>query len=292
MGSGQPVRRFDALRAWCTTAVRAAEAARRPSLRFRSPPEASSRAPQGPARPWARLPDPASSPGLLRPYDTFSVRRPARPWLPPRPSTACGVWLPPARHSSARLPARETPERPWASPSRACSPWRRELLSESLPSWRCRPARRTMTCTREHGRLQGLALATDPYRRRSLGDRPSLPSWASPPQSHPTRPGTALWSRGLPSHPSRRADVPARQGLKVSRIVAGRDIRLRMPQLSRGCSPHDGRGAPFAGAGDWRMAWPRSGCAALAAVPLLCIPWRPAQPVARAACPAPPSVGD
>lgn len=204
----------------------------------------------------------------------------------------CEVWLPPARHSSARLPARETPERPWASPSRACSPWRRELLSESLPSWRCRPTRRTMKCTRETGRLQGLALATDPYCRRSLGDRPSLPSWGSPPQSHAHRPGTALWSRGLPSHPSRRADVPARQGPKVSRNRLARHIRLRMHQLSRGCSPHDGRGAPFAGAGDWRMAWPRSGCAAHAAVPLLFVPWRPAQPLVRTMGPAPPSVGD
>lgn len=149
-----------------------------------------------------------------------------------------------------------------------------------------------MTCTRERGRLQGLALATDPYCRRSLGDRPSLPSWGFPPQSHPIRPGTALWSRGLPSHPSRRADVPARQGLKVSRNRRGRGIRLRMPQLSRGCSPHGGRGAPFAGAGDWLMSSPRSGCAACTAVPLLSIPWRPAQPVVRTVGPAPPPVGD
>lgn len=80
---------------------------------------------------------------------------------------------------------------------------RRELLSESLPSWRCRPLRRTVGCTQERDRLQGLALDTGPYRHRSLGDRPSLPSWGSPPQSLlPIRPGASLWSRGLPFHPA------------------------------------------------------------------------------------------
>jgi len=134
----------------------------------------------------------------------------------PQPRAGFGYPLRGVHHSPSRRAKRRSVH--GLLPSGLLPRARRELLSESLPSWRYRPARRTVRCTRERGRLQGLALGTDPNRRRSLGDRPSLPSWASPPQSYiPTRSGTALWSRGLPSHPVSRADVPARQGLRVSR---------------------------------------------------------------------------
>jgi hypothetical protein len=148
---------------------------------------------------------------------------------------------------------------------------RRELLSESLPSWRYRPARRTVRCARGRGRLQGLALATGPYRHRSLGDRPSLPSWVLPPQRRSNRSGTALWSRGLPSHP---VPVLTSQHGRVSgsRDADGVDGPSPDLRLSRGSSPHDCRGTPFIGVGGWLIASPRGGCTALAAVPSLFTP--------------------
>jgi hypothetical protein len=103
----------------------------------------------------------------------------------PRPRAGFGYPLRGAPHSTSRRAKRRSVL--GLLPSGLVLRGRRELLSESLPSWRCRSARRTVWCTRGLGRLQGLALATDPYRRRSLGDRPSLPSWGSPPQSSSPR---------------------------------------------------------------------------------------------------------
>jgi len=117
------------------------------------------------------------------------------------PTAACGVWLPPARPAADVLPAREAPERPWASPFRAFPPCAPRLLSEPLPSWRSRSPRRTGWCTRDASDFRALLSA----RVRSvtvpcgtavdalvgfLPPEPSLP---------PSRP--ALWSRGLPSYP-------------------------------------------------------------------------------------------
>ena len=69
------------------------------------------------------------------PYDTLSDRR-IRKWqrIPPPPRATCEVWLPPSRHPPPALPAREAPERPWASPFKAFPSSREVPLSEPLPS--------------------------------------------------------------------------------------------------------------------------------------------------------------
>lgn len=100
----------------------AAEAARGPSLRFRAPSEASVAAPCRPADPWAGSSDDTTSPGLCLPYDTVSERRRVSTSVP------TGVLGPrrrfgyPLRDLAVVLPAREAPERPWASPFRAFPP--------------------------------------------------------------------------------------------------------------------------------------------------------------------------
>jgi hypothetical protein len=114
--------------------------------------------------------------------------------FPPPPRTTCGVWLPPSRHPPPNLPAREAPERPWAShfkvfPSYASGAplGARALLT--LPA-----ARAPRGETSGSGRLQGLVPATSPCcRRLPEGNRPSIPSCAFPLQSLlPIRPGPRL----------------------------------------------------------------------------------------------------
>jgi hypothetical protein len=203
MGSTRPVRRFDAPRAHLDATSRTTEAVRGPSLRFPAPSEASVAAPHGPAGPWADTSNHATSPGLCRPYDTFSARWRVTTAVPPaaQPAT-CGGLATSCAATPSHLPAREAPERPWAFPFRASSPCAAvpplggpALLS--LPA--LAPHREVHTRTRS---ASGLSSRHGLVRSPTLADRPSRPSWGSPLQSVlPIRPGTALWSRGLPSHP-------------------------------------------------------------------------------------------
>jgi hypothetical protein len=279
MGSGPPVRRFDALRACvrCGPPCGRSRAATLPALALpcrgvrRSP--ARSRAPVGAPRgpcthSWGYAALRRSLGGTMR--DGRGSRR------DPRPRAGFGYPLRGTHRPTSRRAKRRSVH--GLLPSGLVPRARRELLSESLPSWRCRPARRTVRCTRERGRLQGLALGTDPNCHRSLGDRSSLPSWGSPPQSYvPIRSGTALWSRGLPSHPVSRADVPARRGLRVSRIGWIGSVRLRTAG-SRGVRHLVTVAAlrsPVPGAGSWlRLGRDRDS----RRDPTLLAPWRSVQP--------------
>jgi hypothetical protein len=169
IGSIRPVRRFDAPRAHFDATSRAAEATRGPSVRFPAPSEAFVAAPHGPADPWAGASDHATSPGLRRPFDTFSERWSVTTAVPPaaRPAV-CEVWLPPAR--PLQLSSRRAKRRsvhglpPSGRPPRA----RWYPLSGALPSCRCRPSRRTVRCTRGRGRLQGFVLGTGSFGHRPL----------------------------------------------------------------------------------------------------------------------------
>jgi hypothetical protein len=197
----------------------ATEAARWPFLRFRAPAEASIADPPGPADPWAGSSDRASSPGLSCPTTHSRETGACRPRFQPRPwGTVSEVWLPPSRSPPASLPAREAPERPWASPFRAPSPCAARaplgvaaLLALSAPA----PHRGVHTgarsppglCSR-HGSVPSSVLVR-PTVAALLGFTPSERSL------HPSG-RVALVAR--PPLPSRiRADVPARRDPRVLR---------------------------------------------------------------------------
>jgi len=98
-----------ALRAFRGCTVPPAEAVGRPSMDLRSPAEFITGTPRRPAaqRPKAMtgMADDASSPGLSLPYGTVSGRwTRLRRQIPLPARTACGVWLPPARHPPPTLP--------------------------------------------------------------------------------------------------------------------------------------------------------------------------------------------
>jgi hypothetical protein len=164
MGSGPPVRRFNARRACvrCGPPRDRSRVATLPVLSFLfrgvRPSPARSR------RPVGRLVGPCSlswASAALR-HTLGPVARDDRgSRRDPRPRSGFGYPLRGAHH----LPSRRAKRRSVLGlhPSGLLPRARRELLSESLPSWRCQPACRTVRCTRERGRLQGLALGTDPY---------------------------------------------------------------------------------------------------------------------------------
>jgi hypothetical protein len=94
---------------------------------------------------------------------------------------------------------------------------RRCPLSGALPSWRCRPPRRTVRCTRERGRLQGLVLGTGPFVTDPCGPAVGALLGFPPPERslHPSG-HSALIARP-PLAPPSRADVPARRSHRVLR---------------------------------------------------------------------------
>jgi hypothetical protein len=122
------------------------------------------------------------------------------------------------------LPAREAPERPWASPFRASSPCAavpplRGPALLSLPA--LAPHREVHTRTRS---ASGLCSRHGLVRSPTLAGRPSMPSWDSPLQSLlPIRPGTALWSRAVsPTRLSRAlASLSRLFGYRSGSHVAG-----------------------------------------------------------------------
>lgn len=130
----------------------------------------------------------------------------------------CEVWLPPARPPPASLPAREAPERPWASPFRVSPPCAARaplgvaaLLALPAPA----PHRGVRTRTRSpprpcsrHGSVPSSVLG-GPTAVTLLGFTPSEPS------PHPS--GRVALVARPPLPPRIRADVPARQGPRVSR---------------------------------------------------------------------------
>jgi hypothetical protein len=258
MGSARPVRRFNALRAHSLAGLPAAEAAGGPPCAFAPLQRTTFEVPPGPADPKAGMSDPTPSPGLCDPTALSRGGGPVcRARLPPHTRAESGVWLPPSRLSPPLLPAREAPERPWASPFKVFSSSRQAPLSGALPSWRYR--------VRSH---RGVRLFTADFRasisrreRSVVGlrrTRPSLPSWDSPLQSfHLIRSGMRFGrAAGPPTHSAgRRPGPPGSQGFakRMNRLGPSPDCRL-----SWGSLPFDRRGTPFAGSGGGLMDSPRA----------------------------------
>jgi hypothetical protein len=218
MGSTPPVRRFNAHRACVRCGLPHGRSRAESLLRFRAPSEASVAAPCGPADPWVGSSDRTTSPGLSSPFDTISERRRVTTAVPPaihRPRTE--VWLPPARphHRPSRRAKRRSVH--GLHPSGRSLRARRCLLAEALPSWRCRPPRRTVRCTRGRSRLQGLVLGTGPFVTGPCGLAVGALLGFPPPERslHPSG-HSALIARP-PLAPHSRADVPARRSHRVSR---------------------------------------------------------------------------
>jgi hypothetical protein len=154
-------------------------------MAFRSPSEFDHRDPV----PSRRLPgktDDTSSPGLLRPYDTYQTGGPVRPQrIPPPQRAAYGVWLPPSRTPPPALPALARWSVHGLHPSRT-SPRRdrRPSRGPSLPD----VTRRT-----DAPPGGGTGAAQPPSRPCSRdefvqspepqGFQPSIPSWGSSFQS-------------------------------------------------------------------------------------------------------------
>jgi hypothetical protein len=234
--------------------------------------------------------DPAPSPGLCDPTAHSRGGGPVcRPRLPPRTRAESGVWLPPSRRTPPSLPAREAPERPWASPFKAFSSSRQAPLSGALPSWRY------------HGRShRGVRLLAADFRasisrraRAGVGlrrTRPSMPSWDSPLQSLlPIRSGMRFdRAAGPPTHlAGRRPGPPGSQGFakRMDRLVrlrtAGSPGVLYLSTVAALRSP--GRGA-----GSWIHLARDAGCVRHRT---LFAPSTPTQPGVRTPDPAPPSIG-
>jgi hypothetical protein len=105
--------------------------------------------------------------------------------IPPPPRTACGVWLPPARHPPPVLPTRQACRSVHGLHPSRISPHRDRCSSRSpcppAVTWRTAPPRRKVQATRP---------ASGPCSRdesvlppEPLGFQPSIPSWGSTLQS-------------------------------------------------------------------------------------------------------------
>ena len=128
IGSVRPVRRFYALRVVILRTSPRPEGRRsalpalsRPYEDVSLQPHTAASCPRLPEGNRDRLVPRCCLSWAFVPYDTIPGR-----WLrlmmrriPPSPRAACEVWLPPSRPPPPALPAREAPERPWASPSKA-----------------------------------------------------------------------------------------------------------------------------------------------------------------------------
>jgi len=233
MGSVRPLRRFDALEACLQPnlcrdpRISAGPSSalvplqRRPSQPRPVPPT------RGPAR---RTEQPLL--GFLGPTTHSRLVGVGEPRIHPRSRGRVRGLATPCATLTDVLPAREAPERPWASTFRAFPPCAASLLSEELPSWRCRPARRTGGCTRERDRLQGFALGTGPFWHRPLRDGRRCPLGLSPSRAFSPTVRAQRFDRAASPPTPAQADVPAWWGFRVLRSDWVGMVRLRTA-----CSP-------------------------------------------------------
>jgi hypothetical protein len=254
MGSARPVRRSFALRALID------RASERPkplgalptlSLPYRGPSQ-QSRTVQRALRPA----DDAPSPELSHPTTHSEGGGPVdgrRVPAPPRATS--GVWLPPSRRPPPPLPAREAPERPWASPFKA------SLARGGTPLG----ATALLTFLRRASPLREALRRppSGPSSRRELGSDPRGPDTTSflgfpPPESSPPPAGPSLVI-ARPALPplGRVTSLPAWvSGPCDTEGSAGPFPDCR---LSWGFAPSDRRGAPYAVSGSGLMVSPRGG---------------------------------
>jgi hypothetical protein len=164
----------------------------------------------------------AASPGLSCPTTQSRTGGPASfGGGSPPPRATCEVWIPPTRRPPPILPAREAPERPWASPykvfpscARGAPFGVRALLT--LPSTAPNLPKEERA---DRGRLQGFLPATSPCCRSTLTRRPSrrcLPGLVPSRAFAPSVRATAC-SHGAGPLALGRDDVPTHLDLRASR---------------------------------------------------------------------------
>lgn len=224
MGSAHPVRRFHALRGFIHRTSNAAEAAPGPPCAFlplqRHPAAAPPRS--VPRHPEVGATGPAMLPLLgfpaLRHIPGTAVSRWSSWRIPPPPRATSEVSIPPSRPSPPILPAREAPERPWASPSKAFpshvsgTPLGAPALL-TLPEVRTRGARTQPTAFRAL-----LPRRVRPDTGSPEGD-PAVDAFLGfpPPERSPHPSGLSLVV-AMPALTSfERGDVPTRLDLRASR---------------------------------------------------------------------------
>jgi hypothetical protein len=167
IGSTRPVRRSSPLgHSICAPSL--SRSFGRPSLDFRSPTEHTTGDPCRPAgfpagRTTLPLVDFCCPTTQSRAGGYVHRQR-----IPPPPRATCGVWLPPSRLLPPALPTLARRSVHGLAPSRS-SPRRNRCPSRGPypPAVTCPRSRRPEglhSC--EHGRLQGLAPATSPFRRQ------------------------------------------------------------------------------------------------------------------------------
>ena len=258
MGSVHPVRRFHALGVRSRPDLRKLSR-RGPPCAFVPLPRPCPAAPHRIARPEVGRPSrDASSPGLPCPTThprsadplsaDGSLRRPV-----PRPRFGTSFAAPPPT-----LPAREAPERPWASPFEACP--RRggtPLGASALLTLPGRPPRRRGGAPAHLQGLRSRGGVRAPPDSRRVRPRclPGLPPLQSIP---PIRPGHRLWSRCRPSRP-RAGRRPCPPGPRAFAERMDRPGPFPDCRLSWGLAPSDRHGAPYTVPRSGLMALPHAG---------------------------------
>lgn len=196
---------------------RAARGCAKALLCFRSASKAPAAAPSPAVGACADPSQRTLSPELRLPCDTIEGPGCKEARIHPRFAATCGVWLPPARPLAETLPARQAPERPWASAFRAFPPCRRGPSRGRCPPVVAGPraapegARRSAAGFRAllSTRVRSVAVPCGP----AVG---ALLAFPPPERSLPPSGRSALIARP-PLLPHARADVTARQGFRVLR---------------------------------------------------------------------------
>jgi hypothetical protein len=154
-----------------------------------------------------------------RPTTQSRAGRSVRRQIPLPPRTACGVWLPPARHPPPALPTLSRRSVHGLHPSRTSPRPRSVPLSGPIPSWRYPPVLRPPEGRRGAMRPTSGSCSRDEFvlspEPRVIPAVDSFLGFRLPELSH-VRPG-ARFDRGASPLALRRLDVQARLGLRVLR---------------------------------------------------------------------------
>jgi hypothetical protein len=156
---------------------------------------------------------------FLYPTTQSQAGRSVRRQIPLPSRTACGVWLPPARHPPPALPALSRRSVHGLHPSRTSPRSRSVPLSGPIPSWRYPPDQRPPEGRRGTMRPTSGSCSRDEF---VLSPEPQVIPAVDPflgfdlPEPTLARPG-ARFDRGASPLALRRLDVQARPGPRVLR---------------------------------------------------------------------------
>jgi hypothetical protein len=127
-----------------------------------------------------------------------------RPRIPPRPRTACGVWIPPARHAPPSLPASEDAGAPMGFTLQGVP---LAAIGTPLGAHALLPLPGRIQASPKGSRSDRAGYrAFIPRRVRAAAGTTRAPAvdtflGFAPPEHSPIRPGARFGSRRLPSHP-------------------------------------------------------------------------------------------